>query len=92
MDSRTLGHVVSTDENKNLELYAVSLREDAKEASGLVSTSELVGRFPTTGLANYKYSLEAGKLVFSAYAWDDVDCEKIGCFYILQYFLICFGN
>jgi len=77
LDSRTLGHVVSTDENKNLELYAVSLREDAKEASGLVSTSELVGRFPITGLANYKYSLEAGKLVFSAYVWDDVDLNTV---------------
>lgn len=84
LDSRTLAHIVSGDEGKSQEIYAVSFEDDAKESAKLSSEPTLIGKFPTTGLSNFKYSAEASKLVFSAYVWPDTNCKHL---FILRSFI-----
>jgi hypothetical protein len=73
LDSRTLGHVVTAKEGKRQELYAVSLEYKDESVSLASDASVLVGTFPTSGLANFKYSAANGTLVFSAYVWPDTN-------------------
>lgn len=73
LDARTLGHVVSAKEGKRQELYAVSLKFEDESVSLASDASVLIGTFPTSGTANFKYSAASSTLVFSAYAWPDMN-------------------
>ncbi|KIJ45356.1 hypothetical protein M422DRAFT_46814 [Sphaerobolus stellatus SS14] len=61
-------------QGKSQEVYAVSVQDE-----GVKSASEpaLIGKFPATGLTNFKYSAEASTLVFSAYVWPDTNLSTI---------------
>lgn len=72
LDSDTIGHIVVNEEAKVQELHVVPIK---RESNGAVSTeaSSLIGKFPLSDLGNFKYSPQAGALVFSAYVWPDVN-------------------
>lgn len=73
LDSRTIALVV--EENKKQELYALQVTYE----KGFVSTGEpiLVGSFPVTTTADFRYSARAGVLVFSAYVHADDDLAAV---------------
>ncbi|KIJ54989.1 hypothetical protein M422DRAFT_24847 [Sphaerobolus stellatus SS14] len=77
LDARTLAHVVSADEGKSQEVYAVSVQDDASQGVKFASEPALIGKFPATGLTNFKYSVEASTLVFSAYVWPDTNLNTV---------------
>ena len=76
LDSRTLGHVVSSKDSKFQELFAISLEYEAETITLAPESPILIGTFPTSGLANFKYSAEGAMLVFSAYVWPDMNRES----------------
>lgn len=73
LDSRTIALVV--EENKKQELYALQVTYE----KGFVSTGEpiLVGSFPVTTTADFRYSARAGVLVFSAHVHADDDLAAV---------------
>ncbi|KZT73924.1 alpha/beta-hydrolase [Daedalea quercina L-15889] len=82
IDSRTVGHAVSEGEDKNkvMTLYAISVKYEAESPGATLSVPEaprLVGKFPTSSASNFKYSAEAGRLVFSDYVYSDGDLEAV---------------
>jgi hypothetical protein len=79
LDSRTLGHVVPGKDGKPQELFAVSLKYEAESITFAPDSPVSIGTFPTSGLANFKYSAESATLVFSAYVWPDVNREFGSC-------------
>ncbi|EGN98332.1 hypothetical protein SERLA73DRAFT_74559 [Serpula lacrymans var. lacrymans S7.3] len=82
LDSRTLAHISETGEEKKKtkELYALSLAFDAGVDGDALKASEpsvLVGSFPTTTVANFRYSRAAERLVLSAYVYPDGDISAV---------------
>ncbi|KAH7925143.1 alpha/beta-hydrolase, partial [Leucogyrophana mollusca] len=77
LDSRTIAHVVETgkDENKKQELYALAVNFDQSTLTS--GAPVLVGAFPVTTAANFRYSAASGYLVFSAYVHADGDITKV---------------
>jgi len=75
LDSRTIALVVEAEEDKKQELHALPVTYE----KGFVSTGEpvLVGTFPVTTAADFRYSARAGALVFSAYVYADDDLAAV---------------
>lgn len=79
LDSRTVGHVVQ-DEEKTLQLYALSLTFETQGSTSILHAPEppiLVGTFPATSAANFRYSLSSGQLVFSSYVYPDGNLSAV---------------
>ncbi|KAF8527343.1 alpha/beta-hydrolase [Gautieria morchelliformis] len=77
LDARTVGHVISGKDGRPQQLHAVSLKYEDDSVAFASNAPVLVGTFPASGLANFKYSAAGGTLVFSAYVWPDVDLTTI---------------
>ncbi|KAK2465265.1 hypothetical protein APHAL10511_002619 [Amanita phalloides] len=75
LDSRAIGHAVEG--AKGTELYAVQLDFESQTGGLNVSPPILLGHFPTKTVTNYRYSPEAGFLVFSDYAWPDGNLSTV---------------
>ncbi|TFL02507.1 alpha/beta-hydrolase [Pterulicium gracile] len=75
LDARTIAHAVESEgDDKVLELYAISVKFETQLSAD--STPKLIGTFPTAGATNFRYSAEAGRLVFSDYVYADGDLTK----------------
>ena len=76
LDSYTVAHVVSSNDDKYQELYTISVKFDTQ---GLTAQSpELVGTFPAGAqVQNFRYSRHASRLIFSAYVFSDVDLNTV---------------
>ncbi|KAH7912525.1 Alpha/Beta hydrolase protein [Hygrophoropsis aurantiaca] len=81
LDSRTVAHVVTTDngDSKIQDLYTYSVHfEQGASSPGLsFAPPVLVGSFPTTTASSFRYSLSSGFLVFSAYVYADGDIYMV---------------
>ncbi|KAF8530893.1 alpha/beta-hydrolase [Gautieria morchelliformis] len=77
LDARTVGHVISGKDGQPQQLYAVSLKYADDSVAFASNAPVLVGTFPASGLANFKYSAEGATLVFSADVWPDVNLTTI---------------
>ncbi|KAL4080653.1 Alpha/Beta hydrolase protein [Scleroderma citrinum] len=75
LDPRTIAHVVEAEEGKKQDLYALPVTYE----KGSISTGEpvLVGSFPITTAADFRYSAPSGVLVFSAYVYADDDLKAV---------------
>ena len=75
LDPRTIAHVVEAEEDKKQELYALSVTYE----KGSITTGEpvLVGSFPVTTAADFRYSAPSSSLVFSAYVYPDGDLAAV---------------
>lgn len=77
LDSRTVGHVVSGGEGKGQELYALSVKFETQSLTAPESPV-LIGSFPVgTTISNFRYSLTASRLVFSAYVYSDLNLTAV---------------
>lgn len=78
LDSRTVGHAVAEGEDKDkvTTLYAISVKYET-EYSLVPEAPVLVGKFPTSTAANFKYATKAGVLVFSDYVYSDGDLAAV---------------
>lgn len=75
LDARTVGYaVVEGEEDKRTSLYVVSVKY---EAGITKETPILLGKFPTSSGANFRYSKKAGILVFSDYVYSDGDLAAV---------------
>jgi hypothetical protein len=86
LDSRTVAHVLESgeDKDKKLELYALSVSahtdsdgHPTNESIRTIDGPVLVGTFPTTTAANFRYSLASGLLVFSDYVYPDGNLNTV---------------
>lgn len=81
LDSRTVGHAVAEGEDKakDITLYGISVKyePESSEAPLVSGAPVLVGKFPTSTAANFKYATKAGVLVFSDYVYSDGDLEAV---------------
>ncbi|CDO77798.1 hypothetical protein BN946_scf184667.g1 [Trametes cinnabarina] len=81
LDSRTLAHAVAegADREKVINLYAISLKVDTNSAAitTFPTSPVYIGKFPTSTATNFRYSAEAGILVFSDNVHADGDLKKV---------------
>jgi hypothetical protein len=82
LDSRTVGHVVEDEEEKVLQLYALTLKFETEGLLSLLSTltpqpPTLIGTFPAPSAANFRYSQSSGHLVFSSYVYPDGNLSAV---------------
>lgn len=68
LDDRTVGHAVTNEESKKLELYALHVNYETELAPG---PPVLIANFPTSTATNFKYASESGRLVFSDSVYPD---------------------
>lgn len=81
LDDRTLAHAVAEgdDNDKVINLYAISVKVESAGSSSLSLPDPpvLIGKFPTDSATNFRYSLDAGTLVFSDLVHTDGDLNKV---------------
>ncbi|EIN12412.1 alpha/beta-hydrolase [Punctularia strigosozonata HHB-11173 SS5] len=81
LDSRTVGHVVASEEKDVQELYAISVKFTAEDAQAELAVAPespvLVGSFPTKGAGNFRFDAASGLLVFSEYVYPDGDLKTV---------------
>ncbi|KAN0087536.1 Merops: S09.UPW [Tylopilus felleus] len=76
LDARTIAHVVETGEdNKKQQLFVIPVTLTGNSIS--VGESILVGSFPVTTAADFRYAHSAGILVFAAYVHADGDLKAV---------------
>ncbi|KIY45662.1 alpha/beta-hydrolase [Fistulina hepatica ATCC 64428] len=79
LDRRTLGHVVSEDDDKSLAFYAIDLHVDTTDAFHISAPQPptRLGSFPGSTASNFRYVAPAKTLVFSAYVHPDGDLSAV---------------
>jgi hypothetical protein len=80
LDERTVGHVVSGGDGKPQELYAISVKFETEPTAQLTTpdSPKLIGTFPNgVTVQNFRYSLRASRLVFSAYVYADTNLTSV---------------
>lgn len=80
LDSRTVGHVVENEGKLDLYVLDIRLSTNSDMSGGVLSAPEpptLVGSFPTSSAANFRYSSAAGRLVFSDYVYSDGNLSTV---------------
>ncbi|KAI4523986.1 alpha/beta-hydrolase [Schizophyllum commune Loenen D] len=76
LDKRTVGHVFEG-ENKILSFYAIDITFSSPSSLTTPDTPTFIGTFPTSSAANFVYSPEARRLVFSAEVYEDGDLMTV---------------
>ncbi|KAI0789790.1 alpha/beta-hydrolase [Abortiporus biennis] len=85
LDTRTIAHAVDEGEGKDKvkALYAVSVRfesninSDETAILSILNQPTLIGKFPTAGVTNFKYTGRSGVLVFSEKVYPDGDLKTV---------------
>lgn len=80
LDTYVIGHVVAnSDKSKGHDLFAINVKVTTESISANAPESPVrIGSFPP-GVAphNFRYSKAAGRLVFSAYVYNDGDLKTV---------------
>jgi dipeptidyl aminopeptidase/acylaminoacyl peptidase len=72
--SRTFAHVVTEDNEAQIFAYNINLdsvKTDSDQDKMPFTPPALVGTIPSASAANFRYNVETGNLVFSAYVYPD---------------------
>jgi hypothetical protein len=80
LDSRTVAHVVESEEDKKLHLYSLTLKFETESCETVLANLEpptLIGIFPTSSATNFRYSSASGNLVFSDYVYADGNISSV---------------
>lgn len=81
LDARTIAHAVEEgeDKDKSTSIYALSVKFETESSSTLSvpDSPVLIGKFPTSTATNFKYSVNAGTLVFSDLVHADGDLTAV---------------
>jgi dipeptidyl aminopeptidase/acylaminoacyl peptidase len=79
INSRTVAQAVENEDEKTMELYALSINfEKGGSSAGTLTTPDppvLIGKLPTSSASNFRYS--ANHLVFSDYVYPDGNISAI---------------
>lgn len=75
LDARTVAHVVTNEESKKLELFALHVNYGTELAAP--GPPVLIASFPTSTATNFKYAYESGRLVFSDSVYPDGNLSTV---------------
>jgi hypothetical protein len=79
---RVIAHVVSNEQTKVQDIYAISVQFETESSSdkAKIATPDppvLIGSFPTSTSDNFRYIPESGVLVFSDSVYDDGELKAV---------------
>ena len=81
LSPRVIAHVVSNEDTKVQDIYAISIEFETESSDGAgITTSDpptLIGSFPTSTSNNFRYVPESGVLVFSDYVYEDGELKVV---------------